>query len=390
MEPALQREIVREILELAAADTTRLADEPHVVGVEAFTGLGTFAREQEALFRARPVAVCLTADVREPGDVFGVDSGGVPLVVVRGEDGRVRAFANVCRHRGAALVAPGPGHVARSFRCTFHGWVYDLAGRNIGMPHSTGGFDGLDPACTALVERPAAEAHGFVFVRPVGDAPVDTDALLGPAGPELASFGFGTFHRFDADVREWAANWKLLVDTFLETYHVPALHPTTVGRHFLSRPSTCAALGDNIRFHSLMKTVLGLRDVPEGEWTLLPHGTVEYLLTPNMVVNYSVDHVAIYRFVPLAPDRTRAELTIYTPQPVTTDDDRDHFARTLALHLRVSGGEDFTKQEEVQRGLASGAIDEVVFGRNEPAAILFHRTLDALGARAPRERRVRP
>ena len=104
------------------------------------------------------------------------------------------------------------------------------------------------------------------------------------------------------------------------------------------------------------------------------------LLTPNVVVNFSVDHVAIYRFVPLAPDRTRAELTLYTPHAVTTDDEREHFARTLALHLRVSGGEDFTKQEEVQRGLASGVLDTVVFGRNEPAAILFHRALAALGA----------
>lgn len=379
MDAGLQREIVREILALAATDTTKLADALLAVAVEDFTGEATFARERDALFRARPVVACLSADVREPGDVFGVECGGVPLVVVRGEAGRVRAFANVCRHRGAALVAPGPGHVARSMRCTFHGWVYDLDGRNIGMPHSAGGFDGLADACTALVERPAAEAHGFVFVRPVGDDPVDVDALLGPAAPELASFAFATFHRFATDVREWDANWKLLVDTFLETYHVPALHPTTVGRHFLSRPSTCAALGPNIRFHSLMKTVLGLRDVPESAWSLLPHGTVEYLLTPNLVVNYSVDHVAIYRFVPLAPDRTRAELTIYTPDEVTSEADREHFARTLALHVRVSGGEDFTKQEEVQRGLASGAIDEVVFGRNEPAAILFHQALRALG-----------
>lgn len=376
----LQREIVRDILQLARTDATHMADEPLVLDVAEYVSDAAHEREQRVLFRTRPVAVCLSGDLREPGDLVALDSGGIPLVVVRTAPGALRAFVNICRHRGSPLVEPGPGHVARAFRCTFHGWVYDLDGRNVGMPHSGGGFDGLPAGCTDLLERPVAEAHGFVWVRPEGDAPVDLAEVVAGVGDELDAFDFGSYHRFDADVREWQANWKLLVDTFLETYHVPALHPTTVGRHFLVRPSVFAPFGPNLRFHSLMRSVLTLAEQPEHTWELLPHGTVEYLLAPNLVVNFSVDHVAIYRFVPLAAGRTRVELTLYTPHEVTDPDERTHFARTLDLHRRVSGGEDFTKQEQVHAALASGAMTTVVFGRNEPAAIHFHRTRHALGA----------
>jgi phenylpropionate dioxygenase-like ring-hydroxylating dioxygenase large terminal subunit len=199
-------------------------------------------------------------------------------------------------------------------------------------------------------------------------------------GEELDEFGFGGYHRFAAWNSEWSANWKLLVDTFLETYHVPALHADTVARQFLAQPSMFAPFGPNLRFHSLMKSFLTLRDQPESEWTLLPHGTVEYLVAPNAILSFSVDHLALYRFLPRAVDRTRVECTVYTPQP--PDDDDTHYRRTLELHQRVSGDQDFTQQEAIQVGLESGAVDRVVLGRNEPAVIHFHRTLRDLVAGA--------
>jgi phenylpropionate dioxygenase-like ring-hydroxylating dioxygenase large terminal subunit len=388
-----QREIVRTILDLAAVDGTQLADAPLVNPVSDYVSPEVFAAERQRLFRERPVLACLSADLREPGDCYATESGGVPFVVLRHPDGSARAYVNICRHRGSPLVDPGPGHLARSLRCGFHGWTYDLDGAVIARPHSTGGFDGLDDAGSALIPCPSAEAHGLVLVRPVGDAPVDLDEVLVGMGDELDEFGFGAYHHFDEWVSEWAGNWKLLVDTFLETYHVPALHPDTVARHFIVRPSVCAAFGPNIRFHSLMKTVLGLRERPEPEWELLPHGTVEYLVSPAAVLNYSVDHLALYRFLPLAVDRTRVVLTLYTPTPVHQAGDgsggravdhaadpaaAEHYRRTLALHQRVSGGQDFTKQEQIQRALSSGALPHVVYGRNEPAVIHFHRSLSAL------------
>ncbi len=238
----------------------------------------------------------------------------------------------------------------------------------------------MDRACLGLAPVPVAEECGLVFVRPVGDEPVDADAWLCGMGEELSEFDFGGYHRFDTWVSEWPCNWKLLIDTFLETYHVFALHADTVAKYFLVRPSAFAPFGPHLRFHSLQKSFLELRDTDPSEWELLPHGTVEYLIAPATVLSFSVDHLAVYRFLPQAVDRTTVELVVSTPAPVDDDARRAHFRRTMELHQRVSGGQDFTQQVKIQRSMASGRSREVIFGRNEPAAIHFHRQLARLAA----------
>ncbi len=375
----LQRAIVRRVLDHADAGTTQLAAAPLVVPAAEYTGQERFDAEQQHLFRDRPVVACLSGDVREPGDVHAGTSGGVPYLVVRRADGSLRAFANICRHRGAPLVTEGASHTDRSFRCRFHGWSYDLDGVVTARPLADDAFAGATD-CDALVPLAVSEHAGMVLVRPSGDRPIDPDELLCGMTGELEAFGFGSYHRVDSWTAEWSANWKLLLDTFLETYHVPTLHPTTVARHFLARPSVMQAFGPNVRFHSLMRSILELAGTPEDDWSLLPHGTVEYVVAPNTVFNFSVDHLALYQFHPLAPDRTRSVLTLYTAEPVAPDDAQtaEHFRRTLRLHERVSGGEDFVLQEQIHRALRSGLQGSVTFGRNEPAAIAFHQGLDAL------------
>jgi len=375
-----QRTILREVFALADAGTTSLAEAPLAIPAAEYLDPAVFEAERSALLRDRAVVACLSGDLPESGAFVAGTSGGVPYVVVRLPDGGLAAHANVCRHRGAPVVTEAWGSGARSFRCGFHGWVYDLDGRVVGRPHAHGGFDGMD-GCDGLVPLAAAEAHGLVFVRTGGADPIDTDALLGGMGDELDEFAFGTYRTVDRWDAAWVANWKLLAATFLETYHVPALHPTTVGRHFLVAPSTFAAFGPNLRFHSLMRSVLDQRDRPEETWRLLPHGTVEYVVAPTTILNFSVDHLALYRLVPLAPERTRVELTLHVPADAPAPADPDHWRRTVDLHRRVSGGEDFTMQERVQQALGSGVLDRVVLGRNEPAAIAFHRAVVGLRGR---------
>jgi hypothetical protein len=128
----------------------------------------------------------------------------------------------------------------------------------------------------------------------------------------------------------------------------------------------------------LQKNFLELQNMPEEEWDLETRGTIEYFIAPNTILSHSVDHMAVYRFLPRAVDETVSELTIYTPEPVETDEAIAHYRRTLELHQRVAGDEDFVQQEAIQRSLASGLVTETIFGRNEPAAIHFHESLRAL------------
>ena len=376
----LQREIVGRLLAAHDAGETQLADEALAVPASDFCDPGRFALEQQLVFRRQPNAICVSSDLAEPGDNLAVDVGGVPVMVVRGQDGALRAFLNICRHRGSPLVE-APGKRARSFRCGFHGWTYDLDGRLIATPYGDDGFTGLDRACLGLMPVPVEEAFGLVFVRAEGEEAIDADAWLGGAGGEVGDFQFGQYHPFDVWSSEWACNWKLLLDTFLEAYHVFALHADTVARYFLVRPSAFEPFGPHLRFHSLQKSLLELKGTDPAGWELLPHGTVEYLIAPATVLSHSVDHLALYRFLPLEADRTAVEATLYTPSPVETERQASHFRKTLELHQRVSGDQDFTQQVKIQRSLATGRVDRVLFGRNEPAAIHFHRSLEDVIAR---------
>lgn len=374
MQPERQRRILRQLFEFADGDGTLLAAEPLRQPVAAYVDRTYFQTEIDRLFRSQPSVVCLSADVRSTGDCYATEIAGLPVLTMRQPDGSLRAFANICRHRGSPLAPPGHSSVQRSLRCGFHGWTYGLDGMLTARPHSAGGFESLGDECSSLIPLAVAEAHGLVFVQ-ADRRPLDIEPFLDGVQEELDEFRFERYARFGEWIDDWSANWKLLVETFLETYHVPALHPTTVARHFVVQPSLYQPFGPHARFHSLMKSCLAQRSLPEAQWSLIDHGTVEYFISPNTVLNYSVDHVAVYRFLPLSVDRTRSVFTLYTPTAVSTEEARSHFERTIALHKRVSGGEDFVKQEQVQKAIASGALDHVVFGRNEAAAIHFHRSL---------------
>jgi phenylpropionate dioxygenase-like ring-hydroxylating dioxygenase large terminal subunit len=352
-----QRQIVGRLLAAHDAGETQLADEPLAVAAADFCDPARFSREQQLVFRRQPNAVCVSSDLAEPGDHVATDVGGVPILVVRGADGGLRAFLNICRHRGSPLVE-GSGRQARRFHCGFHGWTY-----------------------LSLVPVAVEEAFGLVFVRAEGNEAIRAERWLCGVGEEVGDFQFGRYHTFDVWNSEWPCNWKLLVDTFLESYHVFALHADTVAKYFLVRPSAFEPFGPHLRFHSLQKSLLELKGTDPAGWELLPHGTVEYLISPSTVLSHSVDHLALYRFVPLAADRSAVEATIYTPWPVETERQASHYRRTLELHQRVSGDQDFTQCAKIQRSLETGRIDQVVFGRNEPAAIHFHRALDAVVGR---------
>src|SRR6266481_774180 len=159
------------------------------------------ALERERLFRDRPIFMGLATRLAKPGDYFAEDVAGMPVLMTRGADGEVKAFANICRHRGAP-VAQGCGN-ARAFTCPYHGWTYDAAGKLLGTTDKVG-FAGLDLASHGLVRLPAVEKHGLMFVRPKPMATdesvgVDIDAGLGPLAADLAALKLETYPLYSTD-----------------------------------------------------------------------------------------------------------------------------------------------------------------------------------------------
>jgi phenylpropionate dioxygenase-like ring-hydroxylating dioxygenase large terminal subunit len=375
MDHATQVTLVRRILTLLEARATELAPAPYVNRVTTYTSATQLERERALLFRGEPLLVGLSGDVPEPGSYLVHAEAGVPVLIVRSASGTLRAFLDVCRHRGAQVVT-GAGKSTGRFTCPYHGWVYDEDGRVVAQPCSEG-FAGLgDTLC--LAKLPVAERHGMIFVRATAGDPIDADAQLGGAEQELAPLGLERYVPFARHQTERAINWKLAVDTFLEAYHVPSLHQQSLAPTILGAPALWDAFGRSGRLVAVRRSITELRSRPEAEWSLLEHAVVLWGLFPNTVLIHQIDHVELVQAHPGAggPDTSRIVFRLYTPGAVREDAARRHFQANFDLLVRTVEGEDFHVCEQIQRGFHAGGPGVVVYGRNEPGLAHYHRMID--------------
>jgi phenylpropionate dioxygenase-like ring-hydroxylating dioxygenase large terminal subunit len=343
-----------------------------------YTDPDRFEREVRLLFRDGPVFFALSAALPNPGDYQADTVGGVPLVVVRQRDGSLRAMVNVCRHRGAPVVAPGSGgEEARSFTCPYHGWVYGTDGALKGRPLSGGAFDDVGIDC-GLHRVAVAEQYGLIFVRPGGDDPIDVDGFLCGAQHDLADFDLGRYTHVQSRVNTWKMNWKLFLDTFTESYHIRTLHHSTLFPRFNSDCTICDGFGRHCLSVGLRADVLDETRKPVEEWSILPYGTIQYFLVPSGLVVHQLDHVETWRVEPIDVHTSRLVTSIYAPTKPETDKALSYWHKNLDLLLEVTGTEDFPLMEQIQANLDSGALPEVVYGRNEPPLIHYHREIDKL------------
>ncbi len=255
--------------------------------------------------------LCLSGALPGPGSYRTVDLCGTPVLVTRAADGRVRAMANVCRHRGVRVV-DGAGE-ARRFTCPFHAWVYDLEGRLVGMPVADA-FSELCREEKGLVELPVAEGYGLVVGRLRPGPPVDIDDYLGPdLAAELAMLDFATWEPYtDAHVHRVGANWKVTLDTFRENYHFDYLHRNTLKDYAYGGVLTFDALGPHLRNCSAIRSIDELRDRPEDTWgEVTQHFSYQYQLFPNTSLTFDSRHIELWQILPTGPDSSEVVHTAY-------------------------------------------------------------------------------
>lgn len=374
MERSVELALIERVLAHTAADTRELAPAMTRRPVADYLDSDRFAAERAALFAHHPVAVGHVAQLPEPGSWFTHDHTPVPVLVTRDHGGRIQAFANVCRHRGARLC-PQPTGQGRRLTCPFHGWSYDLGGGLAGILHGEG-FDGLDRNDHGLVPLPVAERHGFVFVRPaVGGAPIDLDTVLVGLAPDL---DVARPERHLLALRRWdvACNWKVLLDNFLEMYHVPVLHRANIGPMFEPNRSVYDDLGPNGRRIDPRRSIRRLADQAPEEWRLRDHALITYHLFPNVQTFWTQDYFSWLSVWPVAVDRTVCTQHIVADWQPDTDELRRHLQTNLDLFDQTLA-EDFATSEGVQQGLGSGALSEVLFARYEQGAARVHTAVDA-------------
>ena len=361
--------LIERLLAVWESGTTALADDESRIPVEAYRSPERFEAERRALFRELPLIVAHSSELASPGDFITHDALGVPLVVARGADGALRAFLNVCRHRGARL-ADAPSGNKKAFVCGYHGWTYGLDGGLIHKPHP----EGFPRDCDRnLVPVPVEDRAGFVWVVPRARASIDVGAFLGPLAAELDGFGLARDVAFRTVHVRRRFQWKLIVDAFLDGYHIKRLHRDSVYRFFLDNVNLADAFPPHVRSVVARKGLESARSTPREQWSFRGVLSLTYFLFPNTVLVFHPDWVSRITLFPLAVDETLFTHTMIVPADADTDDRRAHWDKTWRLiHENVFEKEDMVAAEWIQSGLASGANEEFTCGRFEFPIRWFH------------------
>lgn len=367
-------EIVRRILAHIDAGTTDVGDawrEP----VQNYLDPIRFTKELETL-RAYPSVYLPSAAIPNPGDHAERDTLGVPLFAVRDRDGRARVFRNSCRHRGMALVE-GPG-CSHALVCRYHGWTYRLDGLLSHVPHADA-FPDLDMPTRGLVEVDSREVDGLIVIGPLRPPAPGADAAMAALadGSPWRDKLLPADRLFTVRPALRAMNWKVLVEQFLEGYHIRTTHKDTFYPIQYDDLNVVEPFGPNTRITFPYQNIERLRDRPESTWTVDHRVTYVYHLFPNVMVATFPNQVLMITIDPIDIDHTTvtiyAMVTPHVAQRVSANPDDAAGARNL---LNEGGVEDNDMSEGVQRGLHAGANEFVEFGTHESAIGHFHATLD--------------
>jgi Rieske 2Fe-2S family protein len=328
-----------------------------------------FEQEQECIFEAHWFAAARTAEIADPGSFRTVDVGRENVLLVRGRDRKLRAFLNVCRHRGARVCMQESGAGQRKLQCGYHAWTYSLDGALVAAPNLTS-MDDVDRSRYGLIPVHLREWLGYAWVCIADEAPSFEETVVGAVtarlgrpeavdGWEIEKLDVG--RRITYDVK---ANWKLIVENFMECYHCATIHPelTEVLPEFADGYAAQyyvghgAAFGDDVQGF----TVDGSEGVDQLPGLDAEHDRRYYAITvnPQVFINLVPDHVIFHRMYPVAADRTVVECDwLYLPGVVESGKD---LSRSVELFHRVNE-QDFDAAERCQlaahsKAYASGGV----------------------------------
>ncbi len=321
-----------------AGDSSRELTQAYALPPGYYTGVEMLERDLTRVLARSWQLVARRGQLDGAGDHVVSLVGRTPVLVVRGEDGALRALANVCRHRAGPL-AQCDGRAAKALHCKYHGWTYDLQGRLRHAPEM-GGAEAFRVEDVRLPQYRAAVWQGLVFVAlDQGTPPLES--VYGGIAERIAPIDLATMDFVHRDTYEVACNWKVYVDNFLEGYHLPYVHPG------LSKVLDYRAYHTELfRWHSLQHSPLRANDGIYGGGEAF-----YYFVYPNVMLNIMPGRLQVNRILPLGPEQCRVEFDYYySPDPEA----RARIGRDREFSEEIQQ-EDIAICEAVQRGLASDA-----------------------------------
>tara|TARA_B100000686_G_scaffold327527_1_gene386516 strand:- start:1786 stop:2955 length:1170 start_codon:yes stop_codon:yes gene_type:complete len=369
-----ERAIIRTLLDNCSAGMTDMVPDVGYAPVTNYTDPERLTQEINVLFRRFPIVVGHVEQLAEPGCFITHNTTGVPILVTRNRKGELKAFMNVCRHRGMR-VANEPCGKAAMFTCPYHSWNYDLDGRLRGMPQPDG-FESIDRESLGLVSLPAGERFGLIWVRPsAGDEVFDLDAWLAPMAEQLGSLRLEDYTIFRSWSVESDMSWRLALEGFLESYHFCSAHKHTACAAYLDNQSVFLDLYPHVRHAVPLPKALELGEQAPESWDYRPNFMTQNYLFPCNFAQVMTDHVYIHSIFPNGPGSSVFQCMMLVPEGPMTEKAERYWNSNYSV-VETVFGEDFEIGQKIQAGLDAGANEHFVFGRYERGLHLAQKAID--------------
>ncbi|WP_298675473.1 aromatic ring-hydroxylating dioxygenase subunit alpha [uncultured Sphingomonas sp.] len=371
--------MMRHSVKHARENTFELVDDVLAVPAKNYTDAGRFKLEVDRIFKRLPLMLAPSCEIPNPNDFKTMEVAGIPLLLVRGQDGIVRLFVNSCTHRGTNVAVDPTGN-AKRFVCPYHGWSFGQKGELIAVA-AAGDFGKVDKSCLGLTALPVAERAGLIFGSVDPKLKLDIDDFLSGYDALLEAFNFKDWFFFSSRVLR-GPNWKIAYDGYLDFYHLPVLHKDTLNaNNMLGNRAHYHAWGPHQRLVAPDRAARELADLPEEQWSddLVLNGV--WTIFPCISIasfNGGGRGVMISQLLP--GDQVGESWTrqMYLMERRPTEEQEEAAHAQFAFLETVVKDEDYATGLRQQRALDHGTLEKVLFGRNEGGAQAFHKWTDRI------------
>ncbi|MEZ0355238.1 aromatic ring-hydroxylating dioxygenase subunit alpha [Mycobacterium sp. SA01] len=381
---------IRRALELLRNETTDKFEDVVAFAAEEFTDPVLAQQERDAIFGRVPSIVAHGSELPKAFDFLTVQMPRNNVIVVRQRDGGIKAFVNLCRHRGAMLEDNEKGR-CRFFSCQYHRWSYDPDG-SLRMITRDNTFGEVDRKERGLIELPCEERHGFIWLVDNAHATIDVADWLGPEMDAiLAGYHLDELHCVRSAGFDEPTNWKIMQDAFLDGYHIQYAHPNTAGKIIHTNVMAFEDFGRHCRFIAPRKSIDRWLEEDPGDQNLDRYVTETHFLLPNSTLLRQPDHFQLLTFRPdiSNPGKSRMEQRLIVPPVERSGMTEEHWNKlwdkNWQILLAVLHNEDFPLLRNSQRGMASADAGDMLLGRNETANQVFRRETKKLLAEGAAE-----
>ena len=357
--------------------TTDQADGIMVKPVADYTDNKIISSEVNKIFYDHPVPIALSAEFKENNSYKAAKVIDTPLLITKGEDGVVRTFINICKHRGAPVCPEGTGKKSK-FNCTYHGWMYNNTGNLVNIFKSDT-FGDIDKSKIKLTELFCEERSGFIWACLNPDIKYDLNQWMNGFDAELDDIDLENWHLFKS-IKINGPMWKICWDGYTDGYHHHMVHPETVGKNTIVNLIAHDTYGPHQRFAFGLKNIDELSDIEEKDWEPENHLRLIHSVFPNSSISAIQNEHCLVSIIFPSPDLQETVTTQYIlclKEPKTKEEIKkaEEFAE---LSRAAIIDEDYPINFKIQESIHSKANTEFLFGKNEPIQQHYHNWIEKL------------